>query len=105
MPKVEVLTKLLEARQQFGYGEQINYFDHLNRIAWIRKGDNEHSGCVVILSNSDEGFKEIDCGKENAHSEYIDFLNQRDDKIITDEKGKGTFWVNSGSVSVWVKNN
>jgi alpha-amylase len=103
MPKIEVLPKLLKARQQFAYGEQINYFDHPNCIAWMRKGDKEHSGCVIIVSNSDDGYKEIDMGKENAHSIYIDFLEQRNDEIQTDENGKATFHVNAGSVSVWVK--
>ncbi|MFC3161581.1 alpha-amylase [Chryseobacterium arachidis] len=103
MPKVEVLPKLLEARQHFARGEQIDYFDHPNCIAWIRKGDNKHNGCVVILSNHKEGYKEIDLGKENAYSEYRDFLNQRDDIITTNENGKGIFSVNSGSVSVWIK--
>jgi alpha-amylase len=103
MPKVEALPKLLKARQQFAYGEQVNYFDHPNCIAWFRKGNDEHSGCVVIISNGDEGYKEIDLGKEHANSKYIDFLEQRNDEISTDENGKATFRVNGGSVSVWVK--
>jgi alpha-amylase len=28
MPKVSILTRLLEARKRFAYGEQISYFDH-----------------------------------------------------------------------------
>ncbi|MDQ0593867.1 alpha-amylase [Chryseobacterium ginsenosidimutans] len=103
MPKIEALPKLLKARKQFAYGEQINYFDDPNCIAWIRKGTEENSGCVVIISNSDEGCKEIDLGKENAHSKYIDFLEQRKDEIQTDENGIATFPVNPKSVSVWIK--
>jgi alpha-amylase len=103
MPKIEVLPPLLQARRQFAHGEQVNYFDHANCIAWVRKGNQENPGCVVIISNSDEGFKEIDLGPENAHSKYIDFLKQRNHEIVTDENGKATFWVNPGSVSVWVK--
>jgi len=103
MPKVEVLPSLLQARQQFAHGEQVNYFDHANCIAWVRKGSQENSGCVVIISNSDEGFKEIHLGTENANSKYIDVLKQRDHEIVTDGNGKATFWVNPGSVSLWVK--
>ncbi|REC44222.1 alpha-amylase [Chryseobacterium pennipullorum] len=101
IPKVEALPKLLEARQKFAYGEQINYFDHPNCIAWIRKGDDTHQGCVVILSNSDEGFKEVDLGIAHAHSRYRDYLQHREQEITTDENGIATFWVNAGSVSVW----
>lgn len=103
MPKIEILPGLLKARQQFAYGEQIRYFDHPNCIAWVRKGDEKHSGCVVIISNSEEGFKEIDLGKENSDSKFIDFLQQRNDEITTDVNGKAVFRVNAGSVSVWVK--
>lgn len=103
MPKVEVLPELLKARQKFAYGEQINYFDHPNCIAWLRKGDEDHPGCVVILSNSNEGFKEIDLGKESAHSRYRDFLKHREHEITADENGKAIFWVNARSVSIWVK--
>ncbi|WP_081413948.1 alpha-amylase [Chryseobacterium daeguense] len=103
MPKIEVLPKLLEARKKFAYGDQVNYFDHPNCIAWVRKGTEKNQGCVTIISNGDEGWKEIDLGKEYADSSYVDFLNQRDDTITTDENGKAVFRVNAGSVSVWVK--
>lgn len=101
MPKVEVLPKLLEARKQFAYGEQINYFDHPNCIAWVRKGDQEHRGCVTIVSNNEEGYKEIELGKEFAHTRLYDFLQLRSEEITLDENGKGTFLVNPRSVSVW----
>jgi alpha-amylase len=103
MPKVEVLPKLLEARQQFAYGEQVSYFDHPNCIAWVRKGNTEYPGCIVILSNSEDGYKDIELGKENANSVYRDFTGQRKDPVETDENGKARFVVNSQSVSVWVK--
>ena len=103
MSKVEILSKLLDARQKFAYGEQINYFDHPNCIAWMRKGDVDHPGCVVVISNSDAGYKDIDVGKENANSVFIDITHQRDDEIQTDENGKARFTVSSRSVSVWIR--
>jgi alpha-amylase len=103
MPAIEVLPALLKARQQFAYGDEIRYFDHPDCIAWVRKGDVEHSGCVTILSNNQEGFKEMELGKEYAQTTFKDFLGQRDDKITTDENGKAVFTVNARSVSVWVR--
>ncbi|MFP3834575.1 alpha-amylase [Chryseobacterium oleae] len=103
MPKVHILPKLLEARQKFAHGEQINYFNHPNCIAWVRKGNAEHSGCIVVISNSEEGYKDIDLGKENAYSVYKDFTEQREDKIKADGNGQARFTVNSQSVSVWIK--
>lgn len=101
IPKVEALPKLLEARQKLAHGEQVNYFDHPNCIAWIRKGNPDNSGCIVILSNGDEGSKEINLGQEYAHFKYRDFLEHRNEEISADENGKATFRVNPGSVSVW----
>ncbi|MBT2620100.1 alpha-amylase [Chryseobacterium sp. ISL-6] len=103
IPKIEILPKLLKARQQFAYGEQINYFDHPNCIAWIRKGNYEHDGCIVIISNSGQGYKVIELGKENAHTRYMDFTGLKQNEIVTDENGKGRFEVNSRSVSIWIK--
>jgi len=103
MPKIEALPKLLLARQQFATGEQITYFDHPNCIAWVRKGTGQKFGCVTVISNGDEGFKEIDLGKENADVKFKDFLGHRKEEITTDENGKVVFYADPGSVSVWVK--
>ncbi|WBV57424.1 alpha-amylase [Chryseobacterium daecheongense] len=103
MPKVHLLPLLLKARQEFAHGEQINYFDDPNCIAWMRKGDEKHKGCIIIISNNGEGAKEIDLGKENANSEYSDFLQQRKDKTKSDENGRAVFKVNARSVSIWIQ--
>ncbi|WP_345767755.1 MULTISPECIES: alpha-amylase domain-containing protein [Chryseobacterium] len=103
MPKVEILPALLKARHQFAYGEQIRYFDHPNCIAWVRKGDEDHSVCVTIISNSEEGSKEIEIGKEYAYAVFKDFLGYRNDEVTADGNGKAVFRVNARSVSVWVR--
>lgn len=103
IPKVELLPKLMETRKQFAYGRQINYFTGRNCIAFVRTGDENHPGCVVVISNSKEASLEIDLGKENAHAEYYDFLSQRDDYSILNKTGKGFFKANECSVSIWVK--
>lgn len=103
MPKVEILPKLLEARKQFAYGKQVNYFDHPDCIAFVRTGDKNHSGCVIVISNNGERYKEIDLGKEYAEAVFYDFLKQRIDTVVLDQNGKGIFKVNANSVSVWVK--
>lgn len=102
MPKIKLLPDLLKARQHFAYGKQTNFFDDPNCIAWFREGDEEHSGCVVILSNGERDSKEIDLGKENAFLKFTDFLHQILDEVTTDNTGRAFFRVNPGSVSVWV---
>lgn len=103
IPKIEILPKLLQARQKFAYGEQVNYFDHPNCIAWIRKGNDKNPGCIVIISNSEEGWKEINLGKEKTCLKFYDFLSHRNDEVELDGEGKGIFPVNPASVSIWVK--
>ncbi len=102
MPKVEILPALLKARHQFAYGEQIRYFDHPDCIAWVRKGNEEHPGCVTIISNSEERSKEIEMGKAYAHTTFTDFLGFRKDEVTADENGKAVLKVNARSVSIWV---
>ncbi|MGG3234953.1 alpha-amylase [Priestia flexa] len=103
--KKDMLTKLLSVRYHKAYGDQDDYFDHPNTIGWVRHGDPsiEGSGCAVILSNGDEGDKQMFVGKEHAGSTWIDMLEKRDDQVTIDENGYGCFTVNSQSVSVWIK--
>ena len=103
LPVVHKINELMTARQLFAYGEQIDYFDHSNCIAWRRTGDGEQEGCIAIISNGEEGFKEIELGESFAEAVFIDFLKNRAEEIQLDKFGKGTFFVNSGSVSVWVR--
>jgi alpha-amylase len=103
LPKIKELPKLLKARQHFAFGEEITYFDDHNCIAWIRKGSKEKPGCIVIISNSDEAYKYISLGKDNAGRSFRDFLGHRHEEITADENGNVKFWVNESSVSVWVR--
>lgn len=99
-----IIDTLLYARKRFAYGEQHNYLDHDNCIGFTRTGDDEHlDGCAVIMSNGDEGFKEMHVGELHAHEVYIDLLGNREEEIEIDENGKATFLVNAESISVWVK--
>jgi alpha-amylase len=105
MPGVENIEKLIRARKRFAYGVQRDYLDHANCIGWTREGDGEHpgSGCAVILSNGDEGFKTMEIGKAHAGKTFVDWLGKHPGKVSIDNEGKGEFHVGGGSVSVWVE--
>ncbi|WP_228429873.1 alpha-amylase [Chryseobacterium binzhouense] len=100
--KVEILPKLLEARKRFALGNQINYFDHPNCIAWLRKGSDISLSCLVIISNGNVDRKAITLGSCFGKSKFVDFLGYRSETVECDENGKGTFMVNPKSVSIWV---
>ncbi|MBC8060565.1 MAG: alpha-amylase [Clostridiaceae bacterium] len=102
--KKELLDPLLIARKNFSYGEQIDYFDHPNVIGWIRKGDEEHkeSGIAVVISNGEDGIKNMCFGKEVAGKSFYDITGNRKEIITLNEDGAANFTVQGGSVSVWV---
>jgi len=100
--KVDELKKLLIARKEFAYGQQRDYFDHGNCIGWTREGNEEHSGCAVLLTNGDDGFKEMEIGDRYAGATFIDLLQKNQAEVNIDKSGNGKFFVNAGSVAVWV---
>ncbi len=102
---VQELETLLKIRKDLAYGLQIDYMDHGNVIGWVRQGIKEkpNSGCAVVISNGDNGFKTMDMGKDNSNKIYLDACSHVKNEIKTDENGHGTFEVNAGSVSVWIE--
>lgn len=105
MPQVDKLDLLIRARKQFAYGEQKDYLDHGSCIGWTRAGDAEHDGCAVLISNDQDGFKEMEIGKRYAGRQFTDFLQNHPGSVTIDENGKGNFQVSPGSVSVWIAKN
>jgi len=105
LPGVENIEKLMTARKRFAYGPQRDWLDHPNCIGWTREGDGDHpgSGCAVLVSNGDEGFKTMEIGKAHAGKTFVDWLGKRSEKVTIDGEGKGEFRVGGCSVSVWVR--
>lgn len=102
--QAEMIDKLLDVRVNAAYGEEQDYFDHGNCIGWVRLGNEDYpDGCAVVMSNGDEGFKEMSIGADKAGKVYVDCLGSREEKITLDENGMGQFPVNERSVSVWVQ--
>ena len=105
LPMNERLERLIKARKYFAYGEQIDYFDNFNIIAWVRTGDEEHidSGLVAIMSDGPGGGKTINVGKRLANTVFFDYTGNVKENVYVDSEGNGIFYCNGGSVSVWVK--
>jgi alpha-amylase len=96
-----LIDKFLFARKTYAYGEQYDYFDHANTIAWTRLGDEEHpGGMAVVLSNGGDGTKYMEVGHPNQI--YIDITEHINEPITTNDEGWAEFRCNGGSVSVWV---
>jgi alpha-amylase len=93
----------LQARCNNAYGIQRDYFDHVNCIGWTREGDDEHSGCAVVLSNGDGGNKEMEIGKRYASKKFVDMLGKISEEVEINSDGWGNFFTPAGSVSVWIE--
>ncbi|MDO4814736.1 MAG: alpha-amylase [Gemella sp.] len=99
----DVINKLLYLRKEHTYGEQVDYFDNPNCIAWVNKGNEEHpNGSAVLISNADSSIKRMDMGIHNAGKEFVDFLGNNPETVVVDQDGWANFLVNAKSVSVWV---
>ncbi|MGN6248850.1 MAG: alpha-amylase [Ginsengibacter sp.] len=103
LEKVEELEMLMKARRENAHGNTRDYFDHKNCVGWIREGDEHHSGCAVLMSNGDDGYKDMEMGKRYAGKTFIDLLQKRKDEVKINKDGWGKFLCNAGSVSVWVE--
>lgn len=99
------LDPLLLVRKKYAYGEQVDVFDHPNVIAWQRMGDSDHpgSGLAVLISNSEDGYKDLDFGRAFAGSIWNDSTGHINDSVILSVEGKGRFYVKSRSLSVWIR--
>ncbi|MEO1683893.1 MAG: alpha-amylase [Cyanobacteria bacterium J06631_12] len=96
-----IIDKFLEARREYAYGDQYDYFDHANTIGWTRLGSEEFpGGMAVVLSNGEAGRKWMEIGQPNRT--YIDLTEHISDPITTNDEGWAEFRCDAGSVSVWV---
>lgn len=102
MPAIPELEALIRARQLYAHGVQTDYFDHANCVAFSRSGTEEQPGCVVIMSNGEQGEKTVALGENFAHSQWRDYLGHREEIVSCDDQGNGQFLCNGGSLSVWV---
>jgi alpha-amylase len=99
------LYKMIMMRKNLFEGQQCDYFDHPNVISWFVSGteDNRNAGFVVVLSNGDDGFKEMNLGGLNANRKFIDITESFADAVVTNDDGIAIFPVKSRNISLWVK--
>ncbi|KAJ5894935.1 CAZyme family GH13 [Penicillium taxi] len=98
--KLPILT---QARKQYAYGEQEDYFDQPNCIGFVRYGNANHtSGLACCISNAGPAKKRMYVGVWNTSQSWIDILGNHHVPVSIDKWGYGIFPVTSMSVSVWV---
>ncbi len=103
MPAVDKIELLLRARMYYAHGTQRDYFDHPNCIGWTREGNDKHSGCAVLISNGDDGFKSMEIGRRYAGRTFYDLLEKNPAQVKINDDGWGEFFAPAGGVSVWIE--
>lgn len=97
-----VIDRLLALRRAHAHGEQLDYFDHWNRIGWVRLGDAHHpKALAVLMSDGPEGTKWMDVRR--PHARFTDRLGQVAGEVVANAEGWAEFRCGGGSVSVWVE--
>ena len=104
MGAVAKLQKLIEARKKFAYGKQNLYWDHWDIVGWTREGTTSMpgSGLAALVSDGAGGSKRMYVGTGFAGKAFYDYTGNRTGTVTIGSDGYGTFYVNGGSVSVWV---
>ncbi|WVF67353.1 hypothetical protein IAT40_002108 [Kwoniella sp. CBS 6097] len=101
---VTQLDDIIRSRKLFAYGELRDYWDHPNCVAWVRAGDEEHDGCVVVICNGKgDGSKKCEVGKEHAGEKWTDVLGWHQGEVTIDEDGWAEFYSPPESISIWTK--
>ena len=101
---VAELPVLMKIRELYAYGTENMYFDENSVVGFTREGDDEHgnSGLAVILTDSVSHSRKMFVGKRLAGHVMRDAMRRRNETVNIDADGYGEFFVNNGSVSVWV---
>lgn len=102
---IDSVRTMMKVRRRLAFGPQHDYFLHSNLLGWTREGIDEKpfSSCAVLMSNRGEDQAELYLGPRNANKTYKDVCGERQEKVTLDAEGKGTFFTNGRSVSVWVQ--
>lgn len=105
-PKKDFLNLLLQLRKDKVYGLKRDYFDDPHIVGWTIEGDVSHpnSGLAVIMTDNCGGCKQMNVGLNLAGSVLYDCTGNVKETVYIDQDGNGIFYVNGGSVSIWIKN-
>ena len=104
IPPVPSLKKLVYLRKKYAYGVQDDYFDDDSVVGFVRKGDDEHenSGLAVLMTNAECGSKVMEVGEKFAGQLFFNIMDLAAIPVTIEEDGTAEFYVDGGSVSVWV---
>lgn len=99
-----MIDNLLWIRNNYAYGNQVDYFVEPQLIGWVRTGDEEHPGSLaVVISTGDMKTLQMNVGADQAGKHYVDLTGGNKNEVIIDEEGNGNFEVGPGTLSAWAE--
>ena len=99
------MDPILTARKDYAYGTQRDYIDHWDIIGWTREGDTAKakSGLATLITDGPGGYKWMEVGKQNAGEVWYDITGNRKETVTINSDGWGQFYVNGGSLSIYIQ--
>lgn len=89
----EKIKQLLIVRRIFAHGPSKDYFQHRNCIGFVRTGNHDYAGCVVVMSNESP---DLGCVPTAFHAEMMyayPFEKKHDFSDRSHERGLGSFQI------------
>lgn len=108
------LTKFVKARKYYAYGEQRDYWDHPQCVAWVRTGSkstdadlsSEEAGydvsATILCNGSGDGSKWVEVGKHLAGKKFVDVIGWYQGEREVNQDGWLEAVCHPRSVSIWV---
>ncbi len=97
----KLMDDFLQIRAKHTHGDQHDYFDHPQCVAWLWSGTEEfNESCAVVMSTGEAGWKKMQTF--HAGKTYRDYTGHWPEPVTADEEGWAEFRCLPGSVSVWV---
>ena len=96
----DLIDRLLRLRHAHAWGPQEDHFLEPNCIGWVRTGNDQHPGTMVVLiNNADDAELELDTGRNEAT-----FRRDDDEQatVQTDAHGVGRFPCPGGGLAVYL---
>lgn len=105
------LAKFVKSRKYYAYGEQKDYWDHPNCIAWVRTGTKSDDGsgydasATIICNGSGQGSKWVEVGKQYVGQKFVDVIGWFQGQSKVNDDGWVEVHCHPRSASIWVPEN
>lgn len=100
----EMIDQLIQIRKDYAYGDQSDYMESEDLIAWVRHGNEEHPGSLAVLISTGEAKTlTMNVGDDQAGKIYVELTGDNDGEVEIDEAGNGNFEVGPGTMTAWAE--